>query len=493
MAVRGAAPLASLPAYYPIPDHRSASHCFLTPLPSPQKKDSMEPSIPLPEEHTPDVVLVDDTPAPVSKADRIQAIDMVRGFALLGILLMNIIGFSTHFSNFRTIIAGPQDNPDYLTLAIISILPEGTMRGLFSMLFGVGMILFTLNKHDHPGGPSVAAYYYRRLLWLVLFGVFNAFVLLWQGDILFYYGLTGMLLFPFRKMSAKGLLLLGLFCFVINGYKTQSWYGETREKRLDYLEAKAAQQEKKKLTDQQQAAIGTWEEIEKSQQPDTANVNRHLEKMHGSYATIFTYYIPRVGSDEPWGMYHGIWDFMGMMLIGMALFWMGFFNPRFSISNYVMLLAVGYGIGIVLGYIVFVEGQTKMMLNFTAYIDAWRSPHFMLYDVRRLLISLGHASLLMLIFRSGILKWLMRALANVGQMAFTNYLMQSIICTWVFYGYGADFYNRLRFHQVYYVVFAIWIFQIIFSAIWLRYFRFGPFEWVWRSLTYWKRQPWRTG
>ena len=85
--------------------------------------------------------------------------------------------------------------------------------------------------------------------------------------------------------------------------------------------------------------------------------------------------------------------------------------------------------------------------------------------------------------------WLMKGLANVGQLAFTNYLVQSIICTLFFYGYGLGYYNRLSLYQLYFVVGAVWVFQIIFSVIWLRYYRFGPFEWLWRSLTYWKMQP----
>jgi uncharacterized protein len=85
----------------------------------------------------------------------------------------------------------------------------------------------------------------------------------------------------------------------------------------------------------------------------------------------------------------------------------------------------------------------------------------------------------------------MKALANVGQMAFSNYLLQSIICTLFFYGYGFGYYNKLKFHQLYYVVGSVWLFQLIASSIWLRYFRFGPFEWLWRSLTYWKKQPMR--
>lgn len=127
--------------------------------------------------------------------------------------------------------------------------------------------------------------------------------------------------------------------------------------------------------------------------------------------------------------------------------------------------------------------------SFSNYVDGFRVDHQMLYDLRRVLLSVGHASLILLIYRSKIVPWLMKGLANVGQMAFTNYLMQSIICTWFFFGYGFGFYNKLKFYQLYYVVFAVWIFQLIFSAIWLKYFRFGPFEWVWRSLTYWKKQP----
>ncbi len=154
-----------------------------------------------------------------------------------------------------------------------------------------------------------------------------------------------------------------------------------------------------------------------------------------------------------------------------------------------MTLLIGYGIGIPLGYIAFKQGLVLQASDFTGYIDRYRISPDLLYDFRRGLQALGHASLLILIYRSKLVPWLMRALANVGQMAFTNYLVQSIICTWFFYGYGFGNYNKLQFHQLYYVVFSVWIFQLIVSSIWLRYFRFGPFEWVWRSLTYWKKQP----
>jgi uncharacterized protein len=323
-----------------------------------------------------------------------------------------------------------------------------------------------------------------------LFGVFNAFVLLWMGDILFFYGLCGMLLFVFRKTKPKWLLALGLFCMAVTMFKSQWGWNDLRDSRKLYNEAKVAKKENKKLTDEQAAAITKWQRMEVRTAPDTANTNQHLRKMRSGYATIFTYMIPNNSNSEIWGTYHwAIWDCMGMMLIGMALFGWGFFSNRLSTSTYAMWLLIGYGIGIPIGWFAFKDGMLVQFSGFGNYVDSYRVSHGLLYDVRRIFLSIGHASLLLLIFRSRLMPWLMKALANVGQMAFTNYLMQSIICTLFFFGYGLGYYDKLKFHELYYFVFAVWIVQLIYSSIWLRYFRFGPFEWLWRSLTYWKKQP----
>ncbi len=428
-------------------------------------------------------------PRPVASAERIQTIDMIRGVALLGILMMNIPGFGINWTAFPAILNGPHTTADFKTLAVIESFFSGTMRGLFSMLFGAGMILFTMNKKETPGGVTVAEYYYRRLLWLVFFGLINAYVLLWPGDILYFYGLCGMLLYPFRNTSPKWLLTIGLFCVLIGGLKTIWWYNELSEKRIAYKEAIAAEKANKKLTDKQKEAKTAWLEVEKNQKPDTAQAKKDIKKMRSGYGTIFSFFIPINAGGETWGMYHGAWDMLCMMFIGMALFRWGFFSNKVPVSTHTMGLLIGYGIGIPVAWVFFDKGLLAWVTNFTAYVDAYRVPHWVLGDIRRLFLCIGHASLIMLIFRSRIAPWLMKGLANVGQMAFTNYLMQSIICTLIFYGYGLCFYNRLYFHQLYYVVAGIWIFQMIFSAIWLRYYRFGPFEWVWRSLTYWKKQP----
>ncbi len=179
---------------------------------------------------------------------------------------------------------------------------------------------------------------------------------------------------------------------------------------------------------------------------------------------------------------------LALMFLGMALFGWGFFSNKLPTSTYTTTLLVGYGLGLPISWFFFTN-QVDFFTNPGKVVDYFRVDFFNLYDIRRALLAIGHASLLILIYRSGIVPWLMKALTAVGQMAFTNYLMQSIICTFIFHGYGLGYYAKLSFHQLYYVVFGVWIFQLILSPIWLTYFRFGPFEWLWRSLTYWKMQP----
>ncbi|HMR92960.1 MAG TPA: DUF418 domain-containing protein [Chitinophagaceae bacterium] len=429
--------------------------------------------------------------APVSNAERIRTLDVVRGVALLGILLMNIPGFGLDQSAYGDILRGDHQNRDYKTFAIVTTLFEGTMRGLFSMLFGAGMVLFMLNKKDVPGGASVGEYYYRRLLWLLLFGMLNAYILLWPGDILYFYALAGMLLFPFRKWQPRWLVALAVLCIAIGFIKGQWQWSELRGKREAYHLAKAAEKEKKTLTENQQGAVAQWEKIEKQQQPDTARTNRNLRKMHGGYATVFLHMVPENSNNEIWGIYHWVWDPLCMMFLGMALFGLGFFSNKLPTSVYTLTLLLGYGVGVPLGWFYFSQAYGGAFTDFSAFVDRWRVPPFAVYDLKRVFLSLGHASLVMLIYRSRIVPWLMKALACVGQMAFTNYLMQSIFCAFIFYGYGFDYYHRLRYHQLYYIVGAIWLFQLVASVIWLRFFRFGPFEWLWRSLTYWRRQPFK--
>jgi uncharacterized protein len=296
-----------------------------------------------------------------------------------------------------------------------------------------------------------------------------------------------MVLYPFRKTAVKWLFFLAIICIGIGMLKGQLGYNETRAKRAAYVEAVKAEKAGKTLTAEQKQAKTVWLEIQ-NWKPDLERRDRNISKMHSGYKTIFTHFIPWNSDGESWGIYHEVWDSLCMMFLGMALLGIGFISNKLSTSTYTMGLLIGYGLGIPISWAMF-NAPFAVSFNYGAYVDTYRVPHGSLYDLKRVFLCLGHASLIMLVFRSKIIPWLMKGLANVGQMAFTNYLMQSIICTLFFYGYGLGYYNQLKYHQLYFVVAAVWVFQIIFSAIWLRYYRFGPFEWLWRSLTYWKIQP----
>ena len=192
-------------------------------------------------------------------------------------------------------------------------------------------------------------------------------------------------------------------------------------------------------------------------------VNQYME-------TAFLYFI-------------NFWDTLAMMLWGMAFFKMGILKAVKSNRFYWLMALMGYGIGITINYF---EGSHIVASNFSV-LSIYKT--FMTYNLGRIPTTCGHIALIMLFVKSGFLPFLQKSLAAVGQMAFTNYITHSIICNFIFLGYGFSMYGKLQRYELYYIVISIWVFQLIFSPIWLKYFRFGPLEWLWRSLTYWKMQP----
>jgi uncharacterized protein len=161
----------------------------------------------------------------------------------------------------------------------------------------------------------------------------------------------------------------------------------------------------------------------------------------------------------------------------------GVLSAACSYRFYMMLALAGYLFGLTAG--------TWVVYDWVRDGFDPGSRWMMLYDSTRLAVALGHIAVVMMVCKAGVLGWLTRRLAAVGQMALTNYIMHSVVAMFLFGGFGFGQFGRLARHQLYYVVFAIWAFQLIVSPIWLRYFQFGPLEWVWRSLTYRRRQPMR--
>ncbi|MFC5412508.1 DUF418 domain-containing protein [Larkinella bovis] len=432
-----------------------------------------------------------DALRPVARAERIQSIDVIRGVALLGILMMNIPYFGLPEGMLNTLKFDHAGDTNFVTHQIIDIAFSGKMRALFSMLFGAGVILLTTRK-EHSAGLSVADIYYRRILWMILFGVLDAYVLLWTGDILYAYGICGLFLFPFRKLAPRYLILASLVCFGFLMVKSTWRFLEMKQKREAYQQVVALEKQKKKLTDEQKADKEAWEGIVKNTKPDQKKIDEEIRKVRSGYVGAWTYYQPVNNEIQSRVMYNSyFWDAGGMMLLGMALFKLGVFTGRLRRRTYLGLVLVGYGIGLPLGWLAH-QRMLEAHVNFAQYVDTYSfSLARTTYDIRRVVVALGHVGLIMLVYQSGWLRWLTTALGAVGQMAFTNYVMQTLICTFIFFGYGLGYFAKLTYYELYYVVAGVWVFQLALSPVWLRYFYFGPLEWAWRSLTYWKRQAFR--
>ncbi len=406
--------------------------------------------------------------------ERIVALDFVRGAALFGILLMNITGFGLPHAYGNPVNAGGAEGANLWSWIIIQIGFEGTQRGLFSMLFGAGVILFT-SRLEAKGRTDVADIYMRRNMWLILFGMLNGFVLLWSGDILYYYGLTALLVFAFRKMSAKSLLAIGIVGLLINA----AWNAkDTADLMRNHEAYQASQIEGAALSRDEQRWASDWENALKSHNPTAEEQQDYIDKRTGGYWSALQQVAAETVHAESWWFYRFFFDIFSMMLIGMALFKMGVFTLERSTGFYLGLVVIGYGVGLAVNIV-----ETRWILDHDFSLLAFNQANIS-YDLGRLAMTAGHLGLLLLFVRFGFLPLFQHALASVGRMAFTNYLTHSLVCAIFFVGFG--YFGQLERHQLYYVVFAIWGAQLVISPLWLGRFQMGPLEWVWRYLTYMK-------
>jgi uncharacterized protein len=432
-----------------------------------------------------------DLAGPVSEDQRIRLVDALRGIAVLGILLMNIPLFAMpeYFSeSFRSDPA----NVNFWVNAVITVIFEGKMRALFGMLFGAGVLLFVIRKER--AGVSTTGRFYQRMGWLVAFGLLHAHVILWQGDILYLYGLCGMLVYLFRNVNPKYLVLGVPLVAILDFTGGTLFYRQIREARIAYVDAKQAETGGRTLTTEQTAALAAWRDIELRIIPNREDVKAHTRKMKSDYATVASHIRPLALQWQTTFIPLMLWDSLALMLLGLALYRWGFLTGAWSDRDYWRVLLIGYGIGLPLvcysfyhSYRVSPNLDASLARMLTTPVQ-WTAA---IYPFQRILLVMAHASALILAYKAGLFRPLFKRLEAVGQMAMTNYVVQSIICTLVFFGYGLNWFAELEFYQLMFVVLAIWALQLLVSPLWLRAFLFGPFEWLWRSLTYQRLQPFR--
>ena len=399
---------------------------------------------------------------PTTSSERIASIDTLRGFALLGILVMNIQSFGMIGAAYMNPTAtGPLSGLDYWVWWLSHLLADMKFMSIFSALFGAGIVLMW--ERASASGRKSTGLHYRRMLWLLLFGLAHAH-LLWYGDILVPYAICGMIIYWLCGLKPRWLIPIGIILFavasglmILSGLSMPHW-GEQQiaEFRADWNPST------EDIEEELATYRGSWLE----QLPDRSFNALMME----TFLFGFLFF----------------WRIGGLMLFGMALFKLKFFSASWSARSYIVGATIGLLIGLsLIQYGVYRNEASGWALEYSFFLGGqfnyWGS----------VFVAFAWSNLIMLICKLEVLDWLRMALAAVGQMALTNYLAHTIICTTLFYGHGLGWFGYLSRGSLLIVVVTIWLLQLWLSPIWLKHFRFGPFEWLWRSLTYWKLQPMR--
>lgn len=398
---------------------------------------------------------------PVTADQRIAAIDVLRGFALLGILLMNIKSYAMiPEAYFFPTAYGDLTGINLAVWWVADLFANRKFMTLFSMLFGAGVVLQArrAEEKDRP----FAGFFYRRMFWLWVIGLVHAYVF-WEGDILVSYALAGLLLYPMRRLKPRILLAIGLGILVLGsllnlGAGLSAPYWDAQE-RADF-------------------AAG-W-------LPSEQQIQVELDAMRGNWWQEILHRAPAVREMHlvviPFYLY---WRSLGVMLMGMALFKWGLLEGRRP-AVYRVWLVLGLLVGLPLSaygaWRQFASGWEPITAFFVdSQFGYWGS----------MLIALGYAGGLFLLLGTG--RWvpLANRLSAVGRLALSNYLLQTVVATFIFNGRGLGFFGEVSRIGQMGVVVLIWALQLWLSPWWLARFRFGPVEWLWRSLSYWKLQPMR--
>jgi uncharacterized protein len=406
---------------------------------------------------------VTESPQPVAEKERIVSIDVLRGFALLGILPMNIQYFSMISAAYWNPTAyGDLHGANFWVWLLSHVFADEKFMTIFSMLFGAGILLMT-SRVEAAGKPS-AALHYRRMGWLILFGLAHAY-LLWSGDILVAYGMCGLLVYLCRRFRPRTLLVMGVLAVAVAS-ASMAAYGLWSQ-RWPPAQVQAAREQ-------------LW-------MPTPAMAAKEIAAYRGSWAAQMSFRVPDSRQMETiFFVAFTFWRVTGLMLVGMALFKWGVFSAKRPSSFYRMMIAFGLLIGI----------PVTLYGTYRDFATGWDFLYSFFYGMQfnywaSLLVSLGWVGAIMLASKAAALVSLTRRLAAVGRMAFTNYIMHSVVCTTLFYGHGLGLIGKVSRVGQLAIVLVIWAVQLVVSPIWLRYFLFGPLEWLWRSLTYLQWEPLR--
>jgi uncharacterized protein len=399
---------------------------------------------------------------------RLITLDAMRGFAVMGILAMNIIAFSMPEWAYVTPLAyGGETMADRIAWFFSFVFIDGKMRGLFSLLFGASMMLIV--ERADAKGESAAKVHYTRMFWLALFGLAHYFFI-WMGDILFLYASIGCVAFLFRNWEPRRLIKWALIIFGIGIIIWGLQFGGLQALQM-LATAPGASAD----------LVKQYQEIKNG--PEFAlNVAEQLALHRGGYAPIVAEKLAEWYSPLTLVL-QSVAETLPLMMIGMAMKKNGFLTGEWAYADYLSwakkLVPLGVLLTALLATWVVLSGYD--LITSLAVFLAWGA-------IPRLMLTIGYAALLIILVQRLAGGGLIDRVAAAGQAAFTNYLGTSIVMTTIFYGYGLGMFGHVSRLELWLFVFGAWALMLLWSKPWLARFRYGPLEWLWRSLARMKIQ-----
>lgn len=465
---------------------------------------------------------------PVASQQRLATLDILRGFALIGILLMNIEWFSRPSIELgmleRNLVGA-----DFITAWLVKVLVEGKFYKLFSLLFGMGfaVMLLRAQSHDRP----FARLFSRRMLALFLFGLLHA-SLLWLGDILQAYAMGGMCLLGWMLLASRPrwptlatpafqlklslglmvlpfLLMLGVGSVYVLSRDTQQMTQEWQERLqveplaeqmladakrdgrdllADHADTTTAEEPTATLAPAQrltQLAAERARDKAELQQSTQAEIAA-LTQPHFSVAVAFR--AKQAIGELPFVVIMALFDLFPIFLFGYWLIITGRMRQPELHLPWFRALA---GVGLLLGLVLSVGSVAIQYHPASRHVVIVGNAAGALFQVGQYVLAAGYLGLLVLLLQRPFWQRVTRSLAAMGRLALTHYLTHSLVLSLLFNGYGLGWYGQLSRAEQLWLVLAILLAQALLSPLWLRYFRFGPMEWLWRCITYWQWQPFR--
>lgn len=403
-----------------------------------------------------------------TRTERLLTLDALRGFAVMGILAMNVVAFAMpEMATVSPRAYGGETAGDIAAWALGFILFDGKMRGLFSILFGASMILIA--DRAEAAGQDAGTIHYRRMIWLGLFGLAHYF-LIWWGDILFLYAVVGCIAFTFREWEPGRLIRWAAALFAIGALLHSLFFGV--QLAAVHAGPESPMAAAGEAIHDQYAAIDT-------------QVAHELALYRGSYPQILGERLDRAST--PFAMLvMSLLETLPLMMIGMALLRNGFLAGAWEGARYRRAALRWLVPGLLLTLLVAWAQWTSSfdyIVSINAFL-AWAGPG-------RLMMTIAYAAMLILLIRRMSARAWMTRVAAAGRAAFSNYIGTSIVMTTIFYGYGLGLFGAVGRWPLYLFCIGLWGVMLLWSQPWLDRYRYGPLEWLWRSLARGKIQPMR--